>query len=217
MSEAVVDLGALLLGFTLTLFVFSYAVKDNPLFRLAIHLLVGVSAGYVVVIVSDRVLIPILADIISDPTGSANLSWLVPLILSVLLLLKSFPRISWFGNSAMAVLIAVGAAVSLVGALVGTMWPQLTTRYENDVVGILAALLTISVLLYFQFTWGRSDDGQAKFPSWFQAIRSFGQVIITLTLAALFAGALSTSMALFSARVGYFVDTLNQVITTLTS
>ncbi len=201
----------------MTISIFSYIVRDNPLFRLAIHLLVGVSAAYAVVVVSDRVLVPIVTDVVGDPTGSANLSWVVPFILALLLLMKAFPRISWLGNSAMAVMIAVGGAVSLFGALMGTLLPQVTARYENGLVGVLAALLTISVLFYFQFTWPKSEDGRANFPTWFKSIRSLGKAVLTLTLAALFVGALSTSMAVLSDRVGFFVDSFNNVISLLIS
>jgi len=36
----------------LTLFVFSFLYKDNPLYKFAEHLFVGVSAGYYIVLTS---------------------------------------------------------------------------------------------------------------------------------------------------------------------
>ena len=39
----------LIVGFILTLLVFSYLLGDNPLYRIAIHLLVGTSAAYAAV------------------------------------------------------------------------------------------------------------------------------------------------------------------------
>ena len=35
-----------LFGFILTLVVFSYLIGDNPVFRLTLHLFIGVSAGF---------------------------------------------------------------------------------------------------------------------------------------------------------------------------
>ena len=39
-----------IIGFILTLMVFSYLLGDNGLFRLAVYILVGVSAGFVAVV-----------------------------------------------------------------------------------------------------------------------------------------------------------------------
>jgi predicted membrane protein len=36
-----------IIGFLLSILVFSYLIGDNPLFRFAIHLFIGVSAGVV--------------------------------------------------------------------------------------------------------------------------------------------------------------------------
>jgi hypothetical protein len=37
-------------GALLTLFIFSFLYKDNPLYKLAEHLFVGISAGYYIVL-----------------------------------------------------------------------------------------------------------------------------------------------------------------------
>ena len=47
-----------LVGFVLTLMVFSYIFGDNFLFRLASYLFVGVSGGYVGALVIDQVILP---------------------------------------------------------------------------------------------------------------------------------------------------------------
>ena len=46
----------------LTLFVFSFLYKDNPLYKLAEHLFVGVSAGYYIVLNFWTVVVPNLYD-----------------------------------------------------------------------------------------------------------------------------------------------------------
>ena len=45
------DLIGALLGFVLTIFIFSYIGGDNVLFRITTHLFVGVAAGYVAIVV----------------------------------------------------------------------------------------------------------------------------------------------------------------------
>ena len=41
------DLITGLLSFVFTLFIFSYLIGDNPLFRIAVYIFVGVSSGYI--------------------------------------------------------------------------------------------------------------------------------------------------------------------------
>ena len=46
------------MAFLLTLFIFSYLIGDNPLFRIAVYIFVGVSAGYVAAVACRQVLWP---------------------------------------------------------------------------------------------------------------------------------------------------------------
>jgi hypothetical protein len=211
------EFGGAIVGFLLTLFVFSFVLRDNPLYRLAVHLLVGVSAGYAIVITVQEILLPVIETIAREPGRPAGLVWIVPLLLAILLLLKAIPRISWVGNSSLAILIGVGAAVGLVGAIVGTLLPQVTARYESGLLGLFVALLSILALAYFHFSRRASDEGRASFPRWFEYVRSSGRVVITITLAGLFTGVLSTSLVLLTERVGLFVELFTRMFASFTS
>lgn len=217
LQGGIAESGGAIVGFVLTLFVFSFVLKDNPLYRLAVHLLVGVSAGYVVVVVVQDTLLPVVQTILDEPGRPAGLVWIVPLILALLLLLKAIPRISWVGNSSMAVLIGVGAAVGLVGAITGTLFPQVTARYQSGLIGLLIALLSVLALAYFHFSGLVSKEGTATLPSWFEYVRSLGRAIITITLAGLFTGVLSTSLVLLTERVGLFVELFTRIFASFAS
>ena len=52
------DLITGIVAFLFTLFIFSYLIGDNPLFRLAVYIFVGVSAGYVAAVAYRQVLWP---------------------------------------------------------------------------------------------------------------------------------------------------------------
>lgn len=210
------DLGGILIGFLLTLFVLSYVIKDNPLFRLAIHILVGVSAGFAVVIVVRQVFAPVLSAL-RDDIGGNGLLWIVPLLLALALLLKALPRTTALGNSAMAVLMAIGAAVAFVGAIAGTLLPQLVVQHDNALTGLLLAILTISVLAYFVFT-GRARGGKTtQMPRWYPAVAILGRVVITMTLAGLFAGILNTGLVILTERLGFYISAFGQFITDIAS
>jgi len=205
----------LLIGFLLTLFIYSYLWRDNPLYRLAVHLLVGVSAGYATLIVGRHVLLPVYQGLATDPGG--NSLWLIPILFALLLLLKLAPRFAPLGNSAIALLIAVGGAVALVGAIRGTLLPQII-GLPGGIAGFFSALLTIVTLFYFQFTRPANPNGSNSWemlPRWQIVMRQLGQGIIMITLGAIFASTLSTSLILLTERLTYFVtnfgDLFNQL------
>lgn len=218
------EIVGLIVGFILTLFIFSFVFGDNPLYRFAVHLLVGVSAGYAAVVIVKDVLLPVFQDVIENPADPDNILLLFPLLLGLLLLLKFFPRLAWLGNSSMAILMAIGAAVGLIGAITGTLLPLITASYRGDLEGfgggiasLLVAILTICTLLYFHFTGRLTPDGEVIMPVWQKYAGLAGQVVITITLAALFAATLSTSLILLSDRVSFFIDEFGNLFSTLLS
>src|SRR5438034_8852106 len=75
----------------LTLMVFSYLLGANPLWRIAQSLLVGVSVGYITLVLLIQVIAPQVSRVIS-PVAGADPSdrWLaaVPVALGLLLLLR---------------------------------------------------------------------------------------------------------------------------------
>lgn len=207
------ELLPIIAGLLLTLFIYSYIVGDNPLYRIAVHLLVGISAAYAAVVVVRTVFVPVFDEILAAPTDPANLVWLVPLLLSILLLLKFIRPLAWAGNSSVGILVTAGAAVALVGVVSGTLIPQLLqTGNTNPVLGLVTALLTIAVLLYFQFTGRPDQDGEDRAPAWRRLIAGIGQATIMITFGALFAGAFSTSLTLLVERVSFYMTELAGVM-----
>jgi hypothetical protein len=193
------DLIGLIVGLVLTLFIYSYILGDNPLYRLAVHVLVGVSAAYAAVVVTRQVILPVLARLREDPTNVANL-WLAPVLFLILL----FVTKRWTGNGAVAYLIGIGAAVALVGAVRGTLLPQITAVPRTpDFPGnsLVTAVLTICTLLTFQFT--RQINGRE--PRWRHFLNGVGRVVLTITFAALFAAALNTSLLLLADRLNFLL------------
>ena len=210
-----------LIGFLLTILIFSYLWRDNPAYRLAVHLLVGVSAGYAVVVVFQDFLWPVYTSMRAD---SSNALWLIPVFFATLLLFKLAPRLAPLGSSAMALLVGVGGAVALVGAISGTLLPQVLTA-SRGVAGVLSALLTIFILLYFRFTRtaqpggdaGRNLYAWANLPRWQQGVNAVGQAVLMITLGAIFAGVLSTSLVLLTDRIVYFLNELGGLFAAMSS
>ena len=105
------ELVGLFIGILLTLFIYSYLIGDNPLYRISVHLLVGVSAAYAVVVVVRQLLVPIWQQVRANPTDPDSVIWLVPILFVLMLLARRLPSVSWLGNTSLALLIGIGAAV----------------------------------------------------------------------------------------------------------
>lgn len=210
-----------LIAFTLTLAILSYALGDNPLFRIASYLFVGVSTGYLAVIFINQVLLPRLIEpLMSDPAGNSLL--LIPLVLSVLLLAKLSPRLSFLGSPSMAFLVGVGAAVAISGALFGTLFTQVRAAglaftpsqggISNWAGGLILLLGTITTLAYFQFT-GQAHPGRGILrPRWVEVLARTGQVFIAITLGGFFAGVLLTSLTLLIDRLNFIIQFFKTLI-----
>ena len=103
----------LLISLVLTLMVFSYILGDNPLFKLAEHIFVGVSVAYAVLAAWHLVIIPFF---LNNATIIDNqlLLKLPPALLCLFLLFKVRPNQSripnFLGTVTLAFLIGLGAA-----------------------------------------------------------------------------------------------------------
>jgi hypothetical protein len=205
------ELAGFIIGIVLTLFIYSYMVGDNPLYRISVHLLVGVSAAYAAVVVVRQLLLPIWRQIQTNPTDPDSVIWLVPVLFVLMLLARRLPSVSWLGNTSLALLVGVGAAVALLGSLTGTLWPQIvnvqpTTPWQGGVV----AVLTVCTLLAFQFTALRPRSGTWQPAMWQRGVTAVGRIVLTITFGALFATLVSTGLILLAERLNFFLTELVQ-------
>lgn len=207
------ELAGLIIGILLTLFIYSYLIGDNPLYRISVHLLVGVSAAYAVVVVVRQLLLPIWQQVQENPTSPDSLFWLVPILFVLMLLARRLPTVSWLGNTSLALLVGIGAAVSLMGSLTGTLWPQIVkVQPATPLQGIIVALLTICTLLAFQFTALQPRSSGMWQPTiWQRSITAVGRIVLTITFGALFAMLLSTGLILLAERLNFFLTELVQL------
>jgi hypothetical protein len=202
-----------IISFLLTIMVLSYLIGDNALFRFAIHIFVGVSAGYVAVVALYQVIWPyLLIPLTSAPVLERGLL-IIPLILSVLMLMKISPRLSWLGGPAVGYLVGAGAAVAISGAVLGTIFPQVAAAAEpfglrnaQDPLaslfnGVVMLVGTVGTLAYFHFGARRKDDGSVKRNGLIEAIAWVGKLFVALTLGVLFAGVYAAALSALIERI----------------
>jgi hypothetical protein len=218
MQTADIILG--LISCILTIMVLSYLVGDNPLFRVAVFIFVGVSAGYVGAVALYQVILPkVIMPLVNDPR--TNLPLLVPILLSLLLLAKIFPRIGWLGSASMAFMVGVSAAVAIAGALIGTIVPQFIAAIapfgledstgvgsilENLAEGAIMLLGTVTTLAYFHFGVKSSASGTGSPNPVMRVLGLIGQFFIAVTFGVLFTGAYAAAVSALIGRM-YFIWT----------
>jgi hypothetical protein len=200
--------------------VLSYIIGDNALLRLALHVFIGVASDmqrFWYSIMSSGIkwsyrYTLILSESYPDCTR---------LLLGIWLLTKASPRFSRMGNPVMAYLVWVCAATHIGGAVLGTIFPQVsasanlfdvqTMEANTSIVswfftGVIILLGTVATLSYFHFGVKTSSDGVGV-PHRHPLLESFlapvGQVFIAITFGALFAGVLSASLAALIDRTQY--------------
>src|SRR5512135_1074058 len=119
-----IDLLSSAVAFLLTVMVLSYLIGDNPAFRVAVHLFVGVAAGYAAAVAWWQVLWPDLLAPLLTGSPETRVALVIPLVLSGLLLMKAWPPLTRLGMPALGFLVGAAAAVAVGGAVQGTILPQ---------------------------------------------------------------------------------------------
>src|SRR6266496_3946057 len=93
----------------LTLFIFSFLYKDNPLFKVGEHLYVGISVGYSVVVVWYTVFVRL----VWQEIAKGNLEPLIPVVIGLLILTRFIPKIAWLSRLAFAFVVGFGSGVAI--------------------------------------------------------------------------------------------------------
>ncbi len=199
-------------SFILTLMIFSYLLGDNLLYRLAVYVFAGLAAGYSAIVTWDGVIVPWLQDTLLQPNATLDQLALgvAPLLVGLLLLARSWsPRGDGLSRLALAFLIGVGTAVALNGAVHGTLLPMLRSTGEGVAPGNLDSILlaagVVCTLAYFQYQARRRPEGPDRRRPHVQLLAVVGQGIIVVTLGAIYAAAILTSLTIFSERLGFLV------------
>lgn len=202
------------IGFILTLMVFSYLLGDNVLYRLAVHVFVGLAAGFITIVTLDTVLLPWFSAAISAGSTGNLILGVIPLVFGAFLLLRMTRRFNGLGAVVLALIIGVGAAVALVGAISGTLIPLANTTSSapgmDALNGFILVIGVISTLVYFQYLAQRAPDGTTRRGLVTRTVGAVGQGFIAVTLGALYGGAILTGLVVFSERIAFLIGQFGQ-------
>lgn len=208
-----VDLITGALSFLFTLLIFSYLLGDNPLFRIGSYIFVGVTAGYVAAVAMWQVVYPQLLYPLAAGTMTDKILVFFPLLLTGFLFMKISPRTSYLGAPAMAYVAGVSAAVTVGGAVLGTIFPQTLATIDifdlahaNSPIaslfsGGIILICLVGTLVYFHFGARITTEGVARRFMFIELLSWVGRISIAITLGALFAGVLLASLTAFIERI----------------
>ncbi len=148
----------------LTLCIFSFLYKDNPFYKFAEHLFVGVSTGYGVVLQFYDVLLPNLFEPLVKP-GELGGFWLVyaaAVVLSLMMFAKFSKNFGWLARWPLAFVVGTFAGVNIIGFASGDLVLQVQANmlplvakgapWWTSANNILSVVGLCCALLYFFFS-----------------------------------------------------------------
>ncbi|MGE5777555.1 MAG: hypothetical protein ACM33V_15125 [Chloroflexota bacterium] len=220
----IIEITSAAIGLLLTVMVFSYLIGDSPLFRIAVNIFIGVASGYAAAVIVRQVFVPAFDLLQTNNLYQQIFFSLIPLLLGATVFAKLFPRTSWIGSFAIAMLVGVGAATAIGGALIGTVIPQFqaaTGAFDfrsaggglmQVLVGIVTAAGTIFTLAAFHFSAGKAADGTPRRLPLLEGAAWVGRLFIAITLGALFAGVYSAALTAMIERLSTNINFIRQLI-----
>jgi len=146
----------------LTLALYSFLYKDNPLFKFAEHVYVGVAAAYTFgqiwyPTLYGELLRPVFTD---DPEVAKTASaWLlVPTVLGILMLARFSRRFGWLSRIAFAYYVGLGAGLAIPRIISANVLAQMAPTLQPLSVSwegltlLLVLVGVVTVLIYFFFS-----------------------------------------------------------------
>ncbi|HOH96888.1 MAG TPA: hypothetical protein PL188_01115 [Candidatus Cloacimonadota bacterium] len=166
-----------------TLSIFSFLYKDNPFYKFAEQVFVGLSAAYWLVNIIYSIMLPnLFTKLFTDFGGNAIL--LIPAALGIMMLMRVHPKTQWVSRYPIAIVIGTSAGISMLRYMKSDILNQVTATMINPfatqstavVIGNLLLIIGTICGVYF-FYFSKKQEGVFAVPSkigiWFLMI-SFG-------------------------------------------
>ena len=200
----------------LTLFIFSFLYKDNPLFKLAENLYVGVSVGYTIVKTYDTVIVHLIWKPIVE-----NKEWtlLIPVAIGLLMLTRYVPKAAWLSRYAFAFIVGVGSGLAIPRTISSFILKQIedtvrplmilvsgeglsfTWNLLNPASSVNTIIILIgvsSVLFYFFFSVEHTGAGKA--------VARTGILFLMIAFGAAFGYTVMARMSLLIGRLSDLIE-----------
>lgn len=150
------DVGTFIAGI-LTLAILTFLYRDNPIYKFAEYLLIGVSIGYILVITWSSTLM----DTLFEPLFvDGRLALIIPLILGLLMFSRFTRKWQWLSTLSIGFLIGSGAGAAIPAMLFqrtlkqisATVMPLVSESGMPDFSAIVVIIGVLMTLAYFFFS-----------------------------------------------------------------
>jgi hypothetical protein len=157
---AIFEKAGIWIGAIMTFAIFSFLYKDNPFYKVAEQIFVGLSAGYWFVYTIYNIVLPNLILPLKNDFN-ANFYLLIPGLLGIFMLMRIIPKTEWFSRFPMALMIGSSAGLGMLTYTKSDIIKQLTATMMNPFAGddwvmvigqLLLVLGTITGVIYFFFS-----------------------------------------------------------------
>ena len=205
-----------------TLFILSFLYKDNPLYKIAESVVVGVSAGYWMVVGFWTTIVPNLFGKLSPNwvknwampglDTEAELIYLIPLVMGIMLLWRLAPKGSWISRWPLAFIIGTTAGIRLIGFLHADFLGQIRNTimplivispdsgflFWDSLKNIIIIIGVLSTIVYFFFSIEHKGyvGKTAKLGIWF----------LMITFGAAFGYTVMGRIALLAIRIEFLLN-----------
>ena len=209
-----ISFGTLAAGLV-TIAIFSFLYRDNPLYRAAEHLLMGLSVGFTIVLLWNSVLKP---KMLTPLFVEGDFFALIPLALSLLMLLRLRSAWSHLSKPVLAFVVGAGAGVSIPAMFDARILKQISATIEpfaalgetTSVSGmaIIEALVGliggVTVMIYFFYT--RPDTRPVR------AISTIGVYFMMIFFGATFGYTVTSRLTLLIGRLEFLLGDFLRIL-----
>lgn len=207
------------IGAFFTLAIFSFLYKDNPFYKIAEHVVVGVSAGYWFVLLYRTTQMPLLNEPLwklwtsiwhpdvnlEPPLTVMDALSPIPLVMGLIMFTRLIPKIAWLSRWSIAYYLGISSGVVIPLNMKGQVWEQMRATWLpvgfnslalfNNIVIIVGV---IAALAYFFFS--------KEHKGWFGGLARVGIWILMLGFGATFGYTVMSRISLLIGRVVYMLD-----------
>jgi len=202
----------IIVGAGLTLAMYSFLYKDNPVFKFAEHLYIGISVGYFIVMTIYDTLMPNLFTPLFNPgpDKAPKLILIIPFALGILMFSRFTPKYAWLFRWSIAFIVGFGAGVAIPNIIKANILVQaqssmvMVTDWWSTTCAIIALIGVITVLLYFFFSLEHSGA--------VGKISRVGVLFLMISFGASFAYTVMARISLLIGRINFLLKDWLHVI-----
>jgi len=186
-----------------TLAIFSFLYRENPIYRAAEHILVGVSVGYYLVILVEET---IFSKVVNPLFYDKNMLVLIPAVLGILMFSRLTRTKGWIARIPLAILIGAGAGVSIPAMLSARILRQMSASMQpldtlSGIVGLVGVVCTIA---YFYFS--------KEHRGWFGYMAKTGTYFLMIFFGATFGYTVMSRVTLLIGRLEFLLSDVLKIV-----